>query len=455
MLLTITYEGQSTQDLGYLLHKHPSRPQEFLLPMGKAYVFYPEVSDEKTTAALLLDLDPLSISRGKPGSRNGKSADDVNDRPYAASSFLSTAIARVFGSAMNGRCEERQDLAENPLKLSACVYMLPVRDKKRILKEIFEPLGYHLSYESFLIDEHFPEWGESPYVNLTVSGQVRLADLLRHLYVLIPVFDRQKHYFVSKSEIDKLLLHGTGWLDNHPMKDFIVRRYFPGTKSYADAAMRRFAEEDNDGAKIKEESHPLDQIRLHAVVQEIIRCRASSVIDLGCGEGKLLELLLPVGNIQRLCGMDVSADVLEKARKRLFREECPWQMRERIELFQGSLLYRDRRFQGFDAVCIVEVIEHIAPEKLVLFEKVLFGNVSSHTMILTTPNREYNVRYRSVGQGGLRHEDHRFEWTRNEFAAWTARICEKYGYEAEIKGVGEKDETYGFPTQMGVFTKCR
>lgn len=458
MLLTITYEGLSTQNLGYLLHKHPFRPQEFLLPMGKAYVFYPEVSDTKTTAALLLDLDPLSISRGKPGSRYRKLSDYVNDRPYVASSFLSTAIARVFGSAMNGRCEEMQDLADRALHLSACVYMLPVRDKKEILKGIFEPLGYHLSYECFLIDECFPEWGESPYVNLSISGQVRLADLLRHLYVLIPVFDRQKHYFVSKPEIDKLLLHGAGWLEDHPMRKFIIQRYFPKTRSYADTALTALpgrSKGDDDGAKEKEIFHPLNQVRLHAVAEEIIRCGASSVADLGCGEGKLLELLMPVGNVRRICGMDVAAEVLEKAEKRLFREEHSWQERKRVELIQGSLLYKDDRLLGFDAACVIEVIEHIPQEKLVLFEKVLFRETAPDTIILTTPNREYNAWYHSVGQGGLRHEDHRFEWTRNEFAVWNARICETYGYEVTMKGIGEEDETYGFPTQMGVFTKCR
>lgn len=451
MLLTITYMGQNTQDLGYLLHKNPARPQEFRLPLGKAYVFYPEISDEKTTAALLLDLDPLDISRGKPGRKPGKLSDYVNDRPYVASSFLSSAISRVFNAAMSGRCEKRQELADSPLELTACVYMLPVREKKEILNEIFEPLGYTLSYECFPVDEHFPEWGESPYVNLTICGKVRLAELLRHLYVLIPVFDRQKHYFVSKEEIEKLLLHGAGWLEDHPARERIVRRYFTKTKSYGDAVMRRFSEENREA----EQFSPLDKVRLEAVRQEVIRCRASSVIDLGCGEGKLLELLFPIKEIQKLCGMDVSVSALEKAGRRLSHEEWSWKERKRLELFQGSLMYKDDRVSGFDAACVVEVIEHISPERLNTFEKVLFQNAMPHTVILTTPNREYNIRFRKSTEEGLRHGDHRFEWTREEFAVWTAHICEKYGYEAEIKGIGEEDETYGFPTQMGVFTKCR
>lgn len=469
MLLTITYtlsgDSPSARDLSYLLHKNPARLQEFPLPMGKAYVFYPELSDEKTTAALLLDLDSPGISRGKPDARYRKFPDYVNDRPYAASSFLSSAISRVFGTAMSGRCEKRQELADSRLNLSACVYSLSVGEKKGILKEIFEPLGYRLSYECFPIDERFPEWGESSYVNLALKGHVRLAELLRHLYVLIPVFDRQKHYFISESEIDKLLLHGTGWLENHPARERIVRRYFARVQSYADIATQRLLKEgiredikgqqEEDRACAGDAFMPLDNIRLEAVCQEVIRCKASSVIDLGCGEGKLLELLIPIRELRKLCGMDVSKEALEKAGKRLLHKNYHVQERSRVELFQGSLMYKDSRICEFDAACVVEVIEHIAPEKRMIFEQVLFRNAAPSTVILTTPNREYNERYSGISRGMLRHVDHRFEWTREEFAVWTARICEQYGYEAEIKGIGEIDDRYGFPTQMGVFTKCR
>ena len=144
MLLTITYEGENTQDLGYLLHKNPRRVQQFSLSFGKAYIFYPEVSGERTTAALLLDINPIDLARGKLGSREGGLFDYVNDRPYASTSFMSTALARVLGSAMSGRCEKRQALADSPLNLTARVYCLKDGGNKELAEKLFVPLGYEV-----------------------------------------------------------------------------------------------------------------------------------------------------------------------------------------------------------------------------------------------------------------------------------------------------------------------
>lgn len=237
MLLTITYEGENTQDLGYLLHKNPERAQQFALSYGKAYVFYPEVSDERTTAALLLDIDPIDLARGKLGSRDGGLFDYVNDRPYAATSFMSTAISRVFGTAMNGRCDKRQELADKPIKLTARLFSLKDGVETELAEQLFAPLGYTVTTERTKLDDHFPEWGASPYIDLTISGMVKLSELLNHIYVLIPIFDRQKHYYITEDEIKKLLDHGEGWLAGHSYKEKIARRYFSLKRSYARRAI--------------------------------------------------------------------------------------------------------------------------------------------------------------------------------------------------------------------------
>ncbi len=462
MLLTITYEGENTQELGFLLHKNPERAQQFELSYGKAYVFYPEVSDERTTVALLLDIDPLDLARGKIGSRDGGLFDYVNDRPYASTSFLSTAIARVFGTAMNGRCDKRQELADTPLKLTACLSCLRDGGDTALAGELFGPLGYTVETSRTQLDDSFPEWGPSPYINLTIRGTVRLSELLNHIYVLIPVFDRQKHYYTTEEEIQKLLDHGEGWLAGHPCREKITRRYFASRKSYARRALDTLlAEEaekeegaDKDAAEEEKEARtPLNTQRLEAVKNAVLRSGASRVIDLGCGECRLTALLLNEQQIQKVTACDVSVGVLEKAAQRLHLDRMQPYRKNKLTLMQASLTYRDKRFEGYDCACVVEVIEHIEPMRIPAFERAVFEFAVPKTVILTTPNREYNANYEHMQENTLRHGDHRFEWTRAEFREWTEHICNKFGYSCEIRGIGDEDEKLGTPTQMGVFTK--
>ena len=475
MLLTITYVGKQTQDLGYLLHKNPYRAQSFDLSFGNAYVFYPEVTDEKTTAALLLDINPIDLARGKLGTRDGGLFDYVNDRPYVASSFMSTALVRVFGSAMNGKCDKKQELADTPLDLTACVHMLPCRGTEDLPKEIFEPLGYTVETRTSILDEKFPEWGDSAYIDLTISGKVTLAALLNHLYVLIPVFDKQKHYYVSEDEIEKLMKHGEGWLAGHPARNKIVNRYFKMRRSYAHKAIDRLIEsepvdtddlaEDEDevaeetpvsaeATEAKEKRISLNTRRLEAVKNAVIESGASSVIDLGCGECKLTSMLLEEKQIKRVGAADVAVKVLEKAKQNLRYDRMPPYKKDKLTLMQASLTYKDPRFSGYDAACVVEVIEHLDPQRIAAFERVLFEFAVPNTVIVTTPNKEYNAHYEWLAEGNLRHDDHRFEWGREEFRKWTEHICEIYGYTVERSEIGDVDEAFGAPTQMGVFRKC-
>lgn len=468
MLLTITYKGENAADLGFLLFKNPRRPQVFELSYGKAYVFYPEIGDTVCTAAMLLDIDPIDLARGKVGSKEGSKEgglfDYVNDRPYVSSSFMSAAIARVFGTAMTGRCDQKPELAEQAIDLTAVVSALPCKGDMEMLNRVFVPLGYDVSFETSILDERHPEWGGGKYADLTVSGKVRLQTLLRHLYVLIPVFDRQKHYWIGRDEVDKLLRHGEGWLKDHPEKDFITARYMGGRHSLTRMAMDKLVEDGQTGALTQEapsddaEITPkppnLNTRRLTAVVQALKNAGAASVIDMGCGEGRLLFLLLKERDFSRIAGTDVSWQALERARQRLGLERLPDMQKSRVALFQGSLTYKDGRFRGYDAACVVEVIEHMDLNRLPAFEQVLFGEARPGTVILTTPNAEYNERYEFLYEGSLRHRDHRFEWTRRQFEDWARGVAGQYGYTVAFSPIGDEAETHGAPTQMGVFTLC-
>ena len=284
MLFTITTTHQPASDLGYLLHKHPARVQEFNLAFGKAHIFYPEATDERCTAAMLLDIDPIGLIRGKG---NFSLSQYVNDRPYAASSFLSVAIAQVYSSALNGTSKDRPELAETAIPLTATISVLPSRGGERLLHNLFEPLGYNITAERHVLDPNFPQWGESRYYTVTLENTLRLADLLSHLYVLIPVLDDEKHYFVGDDEVEKLLRHGEGWLSNHPEKEIITRRYLKYQRSLQQQALSRLVDDvpDDDSADEQEETieRPMNlhQQRLETVLSTLKASGASSIVDLG------------------------------------------------------------------------------------------------------------------------------------------------------------------------------
>lgn len=466
MLLTITTTHPPATDLGYLLHKNPMRLQSFGLSFGKAHVFYPEAGLERCTAALLLEVDPVQLARGK-----GSGAGDafalqpyVNDRPYVASSFLSVAIAQVFGTALAGRSKDRQKLAETAIPLEATISVLPARGGESLLHRLFEPLGYDVRAARHPLDERFPEWGESQYFEVTIAGVARLGDLLSHLYVLIPVLDDDKHYWVGEDEIDKLLRHGGDWLASHPERNLIADRYLVRQRPLTREALARLAEDavdpdEAEEAHAQEEAAVEVRISLHeqrhgAVLAALKVSGARSVLDLGCGEGRLLAVLLQDRTFERITGMDVSHRNLERAARRLRLDRLPPAQRERVSLIHGSLSYRDRRLEGYDATTVVEVIEHLDPSRLAAFERVLFQSASPATIALTTPNVEYNAFLENLPAGRLRHRDHRFEWTRAEFCAWAEGVGQRYGYAVRFLPVGPEDPAFGPPTQMAVFTRA-
>jgi 3' terminal RNA ribose 2'-O-methyltransferase Hen1 len=466
MLLTITTTHQPATDLGYLLHKNPARLHSFALPFGEAHVFYPEATAAHCTAALLLDVDPVGLVRNRRGpvGEGGTLEQYVNDRPYVASSFLSVAISRVLGSALGGRSKDKPELAATPIPLRAKISVLPCRGGERFLRRLFEPLGYDVAAARHPLDEQFPEWGVSQYYTVELSGRVRLQDLLTHIYVLIPVLDNEKHYWVGDDEVEKLLRHGTHWLASHPEKEEITKRYLKYRRDLAKDALARLVDEESPDPDVAEVVHNseeeavertlnLNEQRLNSVVAALRSTNAKRVLDLGCGEGKLLRVLLADRAFEEIVCVDVSHRALQIANERLRVERMPARQRERIKLMQGSLMYRDQRLKGFDAATVVEVIEHLDQPRLAAFERVLFEFATPAAVVLTTPNVEYNVRFESLPAGVFRHKDHRFEWTRAQFQEWAQRIGESYGYAVRFLPVGPEDDAVGAPTQMAVFER--
>ena len=473
MLLSITNRTPDATDLGYLLHKNPQNVHEVKLGYGKATVFYTKAEEKECTAVLHVDVDPVGLIRSTAG-RQAKWAlgNYVNDRPYAASSFLSVAISKAFGTALNGGCNKHPELPEQKLDLEIHLPVVPSPDD--MLEKLFEPLGYEVEATKLPLEPDYPDWGESRYHSLTLKIEERLFVVLRHLFVLIPALDRDKHYWVGKDEIEKLLHKGENWLQDHPEQEWIVRRYLKFQRRLANEALNRLApekeedEESEDGeasdgaesaetansaeAKEKEErKQSLHDVRLDLVTEHIAQLKPKSVVDLGCGEGKLLARLVKNTEVPRILGMDVSSRALEIAHARMDR--LPPTKQTRLELILGSLIYRDSRLAGFDAGALVEVIEHLDPNRLEAPEQVVFGHASPRTVFVTTPNIEYNVLFEGMKPGALRHGDHRFEWTRAEFQEWAERVAADNGYSVTYEAVGEEHEEHGAPSQMATFTR--
>ncbi|AZM56075.1 3' terminal RNA ribose 2'-O-methyltransferase Hen1 [Streptomyces sp. WAC 01529] len=492
VFLTITTTGtpeRPATDLGFLLHKHPGKTQEFSTSYGTAHVLYPEASAERCTAALLLEVDPVALVRrgkgkGRGGAPDAALAQYVNDRPYAASSLLAVALSAVFSSAMRGVCAARPERAAQPLPLRVEVPALPARGGAELVRALFEPLGWTVTATPVPLDERFPEWGDSRYVSLVLDvpeGKLTLGEALRHLYVLLPVLDDAKHYWVSPDEVDKLLRAGEGWLADHPEQQVITSRYLARRWSLTREARERLelvrladvddtdvAEIDNavdeDSAAPGEESAPdleeaegkpvpLAVRRREAILAALTTAGAGRVLDLGCGEGHLVQALLKDTRFTEIVGVDVSMRALTVASRRLKLDRMGERQAERVKLFQGSLAYTDKRLKGYDAAVLSEVIEHLDVERLPALEYAVFGSARPRTVLVTTPNVEYNVRWETLPAGHVRHRDHRFEWTREEFGAWARQVAERHGYDVDLVPVGDDDPEVGPPTQMAVFTQ--
>ena len=465
VILTIRTTYRPTTDLGFLLHKNPARLQSFEQSFGRSHVFYPEASEEGCTVALLLDVDPVALVRGRHrGGESGPLAQYVNDRPYVASSFLSVAISDVFGTAMAGRSKERPQLADTPIPLAARVAVIPCRGGEAFLRRLFEPLGYQVTAQQHLLGDSALESDGSRYFTVELSAHKRLSELLAHLYVLVPVLDDQKHYWVGPEEVDKLLRHGEGWLQTHPERDHIAQRYLRHRRSLVDEAIERLTVDDEPVAEdvelqrdVEEQQleRPLslNEQRLASVLAALRGSGAKRVLDLGCGEGQLLRLVLEDARFDEIVGMDVSYRALEVANERLRLDRLPPKRRERIRLIHGSVVYRDSRLTGFDAAAVIEVVEHLDPPRLSAFERVVFEFARPGTVVVTTPNAEYNSRWPSLPAGQFRHRDHRFEWTRSEFQEWCRRVSKRFSYDVRFVSVGDDDPVVGSPTQMAVFTQ--
>ncbi len=439
-------------ELSFLLQKHPDKVHTQSTTFGEVHVFYPAPQ----RVVLMIEVDPMKLTR-RGGASSFALQPYVNDRPYVASSLLSVALNQMFRTAMIPRCESHPQLVEKAVEVEIEIPLLPCRGGEKLLRRLFEPLGYDVQATPLAIDEAYPQWGDSAYFHVVLTAHLEIYRALRHLYILMPVLDNEKHYWVGTDEVEKLVQRGEDWLADHPEKELIVTRYLRFRKDLRQRALSELVPltaeqaegEEEAGACEEQEERRLglhDQ-RLDAVAAVLEERGVSSVADLGCGEGRLLRRLLKNSRLSKILACDVSPLALERAGQALERRSEA--QRARVELFQSSLLYADDRLLGAEAAVLVEVIEHVDPEHLPRLARNLFGHLRPQLIVVTTPNVEYNAVWESLPTGRFRHSDHRFEWTREQFREWAEAV--RGDYQVELRGVGEPHELYGCPSQMAVF----
>jgi 3' terminal RNA ribose 2'-O-methyltransferase Hen1 len=466
MLLTISTDHSPATDLGHLLGRNPDRCHSFTLPFGKAHVFYPVSSEFECTAALLLDVDSVRFGRDARSRVNEPKtlANYVNDRQYVASSLMSTAVARVFAGAMKGESRDRQKLVDTAIPLSATLAAVRSREGDDFVRRLFEPLGYSVDARPLAFDPKIPGSAESPYFAVTIRGRVRLKDLVAHLHVLLPVIDDDGDTELLDEETKKLVERRAGWLKAHPERERIALRYLnPQRRLVPEALARLVADDELDLAAVEDDNArrealldataDIPKLRAKAVVAALRAAGARRIIDLGCGDVDVIKAMFQDPYFERVVGVDVSQRAIDRSPTRLGIDRLTPQARSRVELFHGSPTYRDERFAGYDAACLAETIEHFDPEKLTAVERVVFEYASLATVVVTTPNAEFNARLPGLEPGSRRNPDHRFEWTRRQFQGWAEEVGTRFGYRHKFVSIGAEDPELGPPTQMAVFTR--
>lgn len=471
MLVTLSTRGEAAPDLSHLLHKHPGRAQSFDLSVGTAHVFYPADTAEVCTAALLLEIDAVALARSKRYGADAQALSRyVNDRPYVSTSMLALAIGQVFRSAMAGKSESRPERAAAPMDLDVALTSVPSEPDAHgvgLATRLFAPLGWAVEETRRPLDDTRPEWGDARTVELRLRGSVRLSEALRQLTVLLPVLDDAKHYWVGDDEVGKLLRRGEGWLAEHPLRDLITTRSLAHQRSLVEDATSRLLGLDEtsaataDGAAATTDrteaaaETPLYRRRAEAVLTALADTGARTVADVGCGEGALLRHLVADRTFTTVIGTDVAPRELERAERRLHLDEASDEQRARVRLLQSSVTYSDDRIAGLDAIVLMEVVEHVDPERLPALETSVFAAARPTAVVVTTPNAEHNVRFERLAAGRFRHADHRFEWTRDEFRAWATAVGDRHGYTTEFRPVGDDDPEVGPPTQLALFRRLR
>jgi 3' terminal RNA ribose 2'-O-methyltransferase Hen1 len=444
MQLSLTVRGSGADVVSYLIAKNPNNPYERDEKGFKVRLVYPIFTTEEVQFVIYVKPDPIDLVR------NSSDLYDIthyiNDREFAVSSLFITTIRKALGTALNGKPDEEYQQwvgHEFDMELAFGPVATDLHDKE--IADLFEPIGYKVEIERGV--SSIREKSSARYI--TLSGRQSVQNALKHVSILIPVIDNYKHYFLDEREIEKLDRYGEGWLEDHPLKQMIVKR---ALRFNALISQSKFYEKKQRNSDYDESKKVrLNDLRYEAILNLIkLLPHKESIVDLGAGEGRLSVQLGFVEGIKEILSIEPS----NKSRIRAIERFEQVNVKEGYvepQSLPGSLYYFDSRLQNKDVIVLCEVIEHIEEDRLPKIFDMILSDYRPKTLIVTTPNQEYNVLYELNDE--MRHDDHRFEWTRAQFAQNVETWTEKYPYEVSIQGIGEEHDVYGHPTQMAIFRR--
>ncbi|WP_307473343.1 methyltransferase domain-containing protein [Cytobacillus purgationiresistens] len=438
MQLTIHAKGDKVNVLSHLLAKNPENLYERNHKGHIIRLFYDRFTDNEVEATIYAVPDPIVLTRDRANTYD--ITHYINDREFAVSSIFLSFIRSALSTGLNGLPkDEYREWVDHEFDYTFSFGPVSTSLKEKELEGLFGPLGFELSFM-------YPYGKGSPHY-LVLKGKTTLQRGLRQLYVLIPVIDNYKHYYIDEKEREKLERYGEGWLSTHPQKSFIIQKALRFKELFAKM------EESNINPKPvpSKDKVSLNVQRYERIIQIINAAEdKESIVDFGSGEGKLSTKLGFVNGVKEILAVEPSERETLKASKR-FNEAASHNQFNMPQTIWGSLFYYDERLKHKDVMILCEVIEHIDIDRLKKVMDTILGQYQPKLLIITTPNSEYNERY-DLGQH-YRHEDHRFELTRTEFTSWCHERSHGYPYLCSISGIGDEDEKFGSPTQICVFER--
>lgn len=456
MQLAIKATGEGAKMLSFLLSKNPQNLYDRMEKGYRVRLTYTVFSDSEVEALIFVTPDPVELVKNSPDTY--EITQYINDREFVVSSIFCSNTRSALGTALNGRPkEEYLDWAKHAFQLTIGFGPVATDLPDAAIKNLFEPLGYQTEIERGRADYNFQfkERSSARFINL--QSKVTLQNALQHLFVLIPVLDDYRHYFIDEREIEKLERYGEGWLADHPLKELIIKRTLRFRELIDQMVLNSHQTELINEAVTPEpniSSQPvvrLNKLRYQRLVKIIEDLAArESIVDFGAGEGKLSVRLGFIPGVKEILAVEPTEKEQLRALKRFSEASRKDDFIAPTPVW-GSLFYYDEQLCGKDVMILSEVIEHIDESRLPRVMDTILGSYKPQVLLITTPNAEYNPVYQM--EEGIRHKDHRFEWSRAEFAEWTYCLARNYAYEVQIDGIGEEAEGYGHPSQLAILTR--